>query len=147
MTLPTRLARTLVNSAFHQRHPAYVSTSHHGCIRAVGGGWHRYWHSDPVVGALVTRELPFLVGLLPIGPSADLIPRVDLGFGTSADIYLLPDNELDWILLVDAGDLALTRHFQQARNATNLIQKRELPSTRTRRQRGIRRPEGSASSS
>ncbi|MDA0657425.1 MAG: hypothetical protein O2931_16355 [Planctomycetota bacterium] len=115
MTLPDRLVQSLLKNAFHLRYPAFLAVTRQGVIRQVGGHWNHYAIAVPRIMAPACVELPFLVGLIPLLTPFEFLPRLNLGQDRFVDIYLLPDEDLDWVLLVDAGDQSAVQQSQQAR--------------------------------
>lgn len=124
VNLPDRLAEYLETAVVATRLPAWLHVGRDGRLLAQGGPLGVYGIAVMHEGDQVARKVPFVEGLLPLDDEITL-PCVGTGAGLPADVHLVPGDDGDWILLLDASADAILRGLvQQTSNDLNLLRAR-----------------------
>lgn len=125
-SLPTPLLDYLHTTILKPRTPAYLLVGKDGRLSDWGGRVEAYGIPGLQKGRDIGAQVPFLAGLLPLENTPLTLSCVKIESGLSADVYLVPGTEGDWVLLLDAtpeeahisllqqktNDLALLRQEQ-----------------------------------
>lgn len=122
--LPDPVAEYLETAVVATRLPAWLHVGRDGRLVDSGGPLGVYGIGSMAIGDRVALAVPVLEGLLPLdGPIA--LPCVAMGPGLPADVHLIPGEDGDWVLLLDASTEAILRGLvQQRSNDLTLLQAR-----------------------
>jgi hypothetical protein len=94
--------------------PAYLLISEKDGLADWGGDLDSYGITNLKEHMEVSAQVPFLVGLLPLGTSSVFLPRVQTKTDVFADVYLFTREQGTWVLLLDAtADSAKRLSMQQ----------------------------------
>ncbi len=105
-----------------RRFPAYLQVRRDGCLDAVGGALSRYGLDGVRGGMRAADRLDVLEGMLPTDGTPFTVPLVLLAGGVYADLYFFPESACDWVLLLDATDVARERsELQQYAHELDLL--------------------------
>jgi class 3 adenylate cyclase len=120
--LPGPLLELVYSLAIESRSPAFLLVAKDGRLLAWGGEVEAYGLGDLHKGEEIGAQVFFLEGLLPLQDGSLLLPCVQTGPGSFADMYLGGADEGDWVLLLDAtADEAERRRMQQKANDLSLL--------------------------
>ncbi len=122
--LPDPVAEYLETAVVATRLPAWLHVGRDGRLAGSGGPLGVYGIGSMAMGDRVALAVPVLEGLLPLDGLIAL-PCVAMGSGLPADIHLIPGQDGDWVLLLDASTEAILRGLvQQRSNDLTLLQAR-----------------------
>ena len=99
--LPSPIIDFLLGLTDDTLSPAYMLVTDSG-LTQWGGDLESYGITGLQDHMDVSENIPFLVGLLPLGTSSVFLPNVQTKEGTFADVYLFNREQGTWILLMDA---------------------------------------------
>jgi hypothetical protein len=116
-SLPQPLAEYALLRIIGERSPAYLLVSKSGELLEWGGDLTAYGIEDLERGAAVESRVACLVGALPIASVAVVLPSVTMRAGIAADVHVVPGEEGDWVLFLDAS--AGVRYQEIAQQAWN----------------------------
>lgn len=120
-TLPKEVTAVLDRNSFEQRHGALLVVDEEGRLLRSSGQLSTYGLSRLRPGEDVIGTAPFLVGLLPLVGDAVELPRVNLGRGTAADVYVVGTPAGTWVVLMDAStEAGRQQRLQQQANEARL---------------------------
>ncbi|MCJ8282583.1 MAG: hypothetical protein MJK14_22855 [Rivularia sp. ALOHA_DT_140] len=90
-----------------------------------GGKLNEYGIADLQQGEDASQQIFFLEGLLPLDDVPLFLPCVKTERGVCADVHLFPEEEGDWVLLLDATwDEIQIFKVQQEANSSRLMQRK-----------------------
>lgn len=118
--LPDLLAEYLETAVVSTRSPAWMHVAHDGALVGAGGPLGIYGIATIAPGDAVAPAVPMLEGLLPLDEPIEL-PCVGIGTGLPADIHLIPGEDGDWVLILDATSEAILRGLVQQRSNDLLL--------------------------
>jgi hypothetical protein len=122
VVLPDPLVKYALDRVIGDRAPAYMCVARDGTIVAWGGDWEAYGIVGLESGALAADRVGFLAGSLPLGEDAIVMQCVALSNARAADVHLVPDDDGDWVFLLDASEWARYQRIgQQAANELALL--------------------------
>lgn len=101
-SLPHPILDQLQKLCVRDRSPAYVLVAPGGELLDWGGFCENYGLAALAKGSPATDQVYCLEGLLPLGGAAQYIPFVEFTPGVTADLYLIPGEQGDWILFLDS---------------------------------------------
>ena len=121
--LPEHVADVILNVMTEGRAPGYFLVSREGCVLRQGGALSAYGLADVAPGNRITEPATaFLCGLLPLRDANLFLPKVEIGAGALADIYLVRGELGDWVLLLEASaEERKYRRLLQKANELNLL--------------------------
>lgn len=123
MDIPFPVSKYLINFMRESRSLAYILVDKHGCLSSWGGKLAVYGVSNLQQGEDASQKIFFLEGLLPLDDLPLFLPCVKTNCGICADIHLFPEEEGDWVLLMDATwDEMQIFKVQQEVNSSRLMQ-------------------------
>ena len=111
--LPTPIRDCMLELTVENRSPAYLLIGDDNGLIEWGGELDDYGIPEPRAGMDVGEQLPFLVGLLPLGARSLFLPYVQTETKRFADLYLFSGEQGTWVLLLDATPDALQRRRMQ----------------------------------
>lgn len=124
--LPAPIAAYIARSAAVRRRPAWLRVAA-GRVLDAGGDLGTYGLATLVAAEDVALAAPFLDGLLPVSSEGLHLPWLAMEDGRFADVHVLPGEDGDWVLLLDATDEAeRALPLQQSRNDESLGAERSL---------------------
>ena len=126
LDLPSPIINYLHSLTFENRSPAYLLVDKNGCLSEWGGKLAAYGITNLQKGQYVTEQLFFLEGLLPGDDFPIFLPCIKTEYGRCADLHILPADEGDWVLLLDAT-LEEIQHslIQQQGNDLSLLRQEQ----------------------
>ena len=123
MDIPLPISNYLINFMTESRSLAYIFVGKDGSLSSWGGKLAAYGVSNLQQGEDASQKIFFLEGLLPLDDFPLFLPCVKIHLGICADIHLFPEDEGDWVLLMDATwDEIQIFKVQQEVNSSHLIQ-------------------------
>jgi len=99
--LPSPIIDFLLGLTDDTLSPAYLLVTDDG-LTQWGGDLESYGITGLQEHMDVSDNIPFLIGLLPLGTGSVFLPNVQTKEGTFADVYLFHREQGTWILLMDA---------------------------------------------
>jgi class 3 adenylate cyclase len=122
LDLPSPVLNYIQALTVENRSPAYLLVEKDGRLSDWGGKLEAYGVNDLQKGEYVGKQVFFLEGLFPLNGSPIFIPCMKTEYGLSADVHLVPGEEKDWVLLLDATlEEIQHRLMQQKGNELNLL--------------------------
>ncbi|MBD1888933.1 adenylate/guanylate cyclase domain-containing protein [Coleofasciculus sp. FACHB-SPT9] len=122
LDLPSPILNYIHTLAVENRSPAYLLVEKDGRLSDWGGKLEAYGVNDLQKGEYIGKQVFFLEGLFPLNGSPICIPCMKTEYGLSADVHLVPGEERDWVLLLDATlEESQHRLMQQQGNELNLL--------------------------
>lgn len=119
---PAPVFDQLCRVAIEARSPAYALVSPAGQLLDWGGNWAAYGIHDLQHGGIVSQQIFFLEGLLPLDGLELFLPCLKTDEGLCADIYCFASEAGDWVLLLDASQGELQANLlQQYRHDLSLL--------------------------
>ncbi|MBV6621645.1 MAG: hypothetical protein KI793_01610 [Rivularia sp. (in: Bacteria)] len=123
MDIPFPVSNYLVNFFRETRSLAYLFVGKDGCLASWGGKLKEYGIVNLQIGVDASQQIFFLEGLLPLDGFPLFLPCLKTEVGICADVHLFPENEGDWVLLLDATwDEIQIFKVQQEANSRRLMQ-------------------------
>ena len=125
MDIPLPITKYLMNFMRESRSLAYLFVAKDGCLSSWGGKLTVYGVANLQQGEDASQQIFFLEGLLPLDDFPLFLPCVKTNRGICADIHLFPEEEGDWVLLLDATwDEMQIFKVQQEVNYSRLMQRK-----------------------
>ena len=125
MDIPLPITKYLMNFMRESRSLAYLFVGKDGCLSSWGGKLTVYGVANLQQGEDASQQIFFLEGLLPLDDFPLFLPCVKTNRGICADIHLFPEEEGDWVLLLDATwDEMQIFKVQQEVNYSHLMQRK-----------------------
>lgn len=122
LDLPSPILNYIHTLTVENRSPAYLLVEKDGRLSDWGGKLEAYGVNDLQKGENIEKQVFFLEGLFPLNDSPIHIPCMKTEYGLSADVHLVPGEERDWVLLLDATlEESQHRLMQQQGNELNLL--------------------------
>jgi len=123
--LPLSVQEHMRGVCIENRRPAYLLISEE-CLVQQGGDCAHYGLDDLRTDTNVVERMPFVEGTLPLQSESLLLPLLCLGGDRYAEVHILPSQEGDWILLLDATETARKQaRIQQNTNELSLLRARQ----------------------
>ena len=123
MDIPLPISNYLINFMKETRSLAYMFVGKDGSLSSWGGKLTVYGVGNLERGKNASQQIFFLEGLLPLDDFPLFLPCVKTNRGICADIHLFPEDEGDWVLLMDATwDEIQIFKVQQDVNSSRLMQ-------------------------
>ncbi|GJL64390.1 MAG: hypothetical protein NPIRA04_30440 [Nitrospirales bacterium] len=95
------------------RFPGYFYVSQDCHVLEAGGALGHYGLQSCKKGQTITEYVCFLHGLLPLNGELVVIPFVQFDAKHFLDLHLLPGKSGDWVLLLDATEMAIQQQRRQ----------------------------------
>ncbi len=106
--------------------PAYLLVTEDGLLIESGGDLESYGLNELAKNLDVSDHIPFLVGVLPLGPNSLFLPHVQTKPGVFANVYLFTREEGTWILLLDTTLETAGRQSMQQKLYDSRLQVKDL---------------------
>jgi len=120
--LPDPLRAFVLERIVAERRPAYMRIGLDGVVVEWAGDWHAYGIENLVVGERAAERAPFIAELPTRDVEPFVLPSVSIGGAREADVYVVPDDDGEWVLLLDASAAARYQRIgQQAANELALL--------------------------
>ncbi|HUH84147.1 MAG TPA: adenylate/guanylate cyclase domain-containing protein [Stellaceae bacterium] len=124
--LPASIAERLQVLAYEDRAVAWLQIDLALTLIGAGGHLAAYGLDGLHLGVHAVEAVPFLVGLLPLRQSPEMIPSIELGGGRAADLHLHRDGDTTWAILLDVTpERNRAQRMQQKAYDMTLAQERE----------------------
>jgi signal transduction histidine kinase len=125
--LPSPVQDYLEELTLNSRAPAYLLVDKAGDLRICGGMLSAYGIGPLQQGTLISEQVDFLEGLLPLDDSPLFLPCIETASGLFADLHLFPTEQGDWVVMLDAGESAAQRRLlQQKAHDLSLLRQRQI---------------------
>ena len=119
---PQAIESYLLAQFCQQRFPAWVRVDREGSVTESGGALSRYGMDSLRPGQALVRHAEFLHGLLPLEGRPVVLSCVTTETLGIVDVHLIPEPDGDWVLLLDASEIAEQRRaLQQATNELAML--------------------------
>ncbi len=120
--LPELLQAYLSLLTEKEKSPAFVQISKDGTILDFGGNLGNYNISGMEVGSYFGEQLVHLEGFLPVFDEPMILPSMMFEDGTYLDLHLLPGDDADFVLMIDAtAEVKQRQLLQQKANELALL--------------------------
>ena len=125
MDVPFSVSAYLVNFMRESRSLAYIFVAKDGSLSKWGGKLAVYGVGNLHKGENASQKIFFLEGLLPLDGFPVFLPCVKTDNGICADVHIFPEEDGDWVLLLDASwDEMHIFRVQQETNSSCLTQRK-----------------------
>lgn len=126
LDLPAPVLDYIHRLTVDNRSPAYLLVEKDGCLSRWGGKLAAYGVTNLQKGEHVGKQVVFLEGLFPLNGVSIFLPCIKMEDGLAADVHLIPGDEGDWVLLLDATLEEDQRSLiQQKVNDLSLLQEKQ----------------------
>lgn len=126
LQLPDPVLAYIHTLTIENRSPAYLLVENDGRLSSWGGELSAYGVTNLQTGKYLGEQVFFLEGLLPLDSSPLFLPCIETTKGLVADVHLFLEDEVYWVLLLDATLEENQRSIiQQKSNDLSLLRKKQ----------------------
>ncbi|MCP4702274.1 MAG: hypothetical protein GY862_36255 [Gammaproteobacteria bacterium] len=125
MILPLSIAKYIRSMWISEKILTYLYADNEGKLADWGGDPRHYGLPEPIIGKLITEQVSFLEGLLPVS-RIEVLEFVCVGTGRIAHVHILPFRGGVWVMLLDASvEHDRQQQTQQIANELSLLTYRQ----------------------